>query len=125
MSGTATPALANETKEKRSLLPTALGVAVVVAVVLTVVSVLVYHLQGYDRFDLSRPGFESERQSVANGESDKTYDTASPITNQSLDEFLREFDNRTTQLKSYGDFRDPALSDEELLLKNEPVTQPQ
>lgn len=111
--------------EKRSLLPTALAIAVVLAAVLTVVSVLIYHLQGFDRFDLSRPGFESERQSVANDDTEKTYDTASPITNESLSDFLKEFDARDAEIKAYGDFRDPALSDEELLLKNERVTQPQ
>ena len=99
----------------------ALGCAVVVAVCLTVISILIYYGAGFYKFDLSRPGYEKERSQVTN-DSDSTpknYDTTSPITSKALDDFLRDYDTGTTKAAAYGDFRDQSLSDTDLRLTGE------
>jgi flagellar basal body-associated protein FliL len=97
-----------------SRLPLALGIAIVVALVLTVVSVAIYSRNGSSKLDLSRPGYERERQEVRQTEPQKTYDTTSPVTKGAIDEFLTEYDQRIKDLSQYGDFRDQPLSDSEL-----------
>lgn len=95
----------------------ALGFVVVIVLLLTCLSTFVYYKAGFYKFDLSRPGFEAERSTV-NDDGPKTYDTTSPISVESLQEFLQEFDQRTERLKSYSNFSDQSLSDEEILLKD-------
>ncbi len=96
----------------------ALGCAVVVAMCLTVVSILIYYGAGFYKFDLSRPGYEKERSQVTNDSNStpKNYDTTSPITSKALDDFLRDYDTGTSKATAYGDFRDQSLSDTELRL---------
>ena len=66
------------------------------------------------RYDLSRPGYEREREEISKPEPAKTYDTTSPVVRGTVDEFLIEYDDRVRELKTYGDFRDSSLSDEDL-----------
>lgn len=95
----------------------ALVIAISFALGLTVVSVMIYSLAGYNKLDLSRPGYERERKEVQHAsESQKVYDTTGPVTNGAVDDFLLEYDNRAKELGKYGDFRDQALSDEDLQL---------
>ena len=104
---------------ERSRLPFALAVAVGVALLLTVVSVSIYTLSGVSKLDLSRPGFEQEREEVRQTTSQKTYDTTSPVTRGSIDEFLIEYDQRAKEIKEYGSFRDQALDDASLQLNSD------
>lgn len=102
---------------ERSRLPVALGMSVGIALILTVISVAVYSLSGYSKLDLSRPGFEREREEVRQTtQAQKTYDTTSPVTRDAIDEFLHEYDDRAKELGEYGDFRDQALDDASLQL---------
>lgn len=100
-----------------SRLPLALGMSVVFALLLTVVSVDIYASNGSSKLDLSRPGFEHERQEVRATDSQKTYDTTSAINRKAIDDFLQEYDSRTKDLSEYGDFRDQALNDTDLQLE--------
>lgn len=100
------------TGEKR--LNLALGIAITAALVLVSISMVMYQVTGYNKLDLSRPGFEKERQDLAKAAPQKTYDTNSPITLESLDEFLTELATRSNDLKIYSRFGDNSLGDEEL-----------
>lgn len=101
---------------EQSKLAVALGLSIGIALLLTVVSVTIYSLSGFSKLDLSRPGYEREREEVRKTETPKTYDTTSPVTRSALDEFLRQYDQRAQDLKEYGDFRDQALDDASLEL---------
>lgn len=103
---------------ERSRLPFALGLVIGIALLLTAISVSIYSLGGFSKLDLSRPGFERERGEVRQTETQKTYDTTSPVTRGAIDEFLKEYDERAKSLKEYGDFRDQALDDVSLQLSN-------
>lgn len=98
-------------------LPLALSGAIVVSLVLTVISVVWYTLDGSSKLDLSRPGYEHERTEVLSNDTQKTYDTTSPITKSAINDFLNEYDNRSKELGGYGNFSDNALSDSNIQLK--------
>jgi hypothetical protein len=97
-------------------LPTALTLAVVISLVLVTVSVVLYSTSGYSKLDLSRPGFEHERAEVKETEQQKTYDTTSPITKKTIDDFLQEYDHRASETKANGNFQDQPLGDDDLQL---------
>lgn len=99
-------------------LTAALILAIAAALCLTVVSVSMYYVAGFYRYDLSRPGYEKERTELAKPEPVKDYDTTSPITKTTVSEFLQEFDARQKDFKAYGDYHDQSLSDDELQLTN-------
>jgi hypothetical protein len=98
----------------RHKLPAALVLAILAALVLTGLSLSMYYVNGFYRYDLSRPAYEKERGELARPDSQKVYDTTSPVTKAAIDEFLKEYDGRTKNLQAYGDFRDGSLSDEDL-----------
>lgn len=97
-------------------LTVALTIFVIAALVLTGVSLGMYYMGGFYRFDLSRPDYAKERTEIAKSEAQKDYDTTSPVTKNALATFLTEFDSRQKDLRAYGDFRDQSLSDEDLQL---------
>ncbi|MGH7196830.1 MAG: hypothetical protein ACREGJ_03665 [Candidatus Saccharimonadales bacterium] len=109
---------------KQHKLPFALGLVVFVAVGMTIISTTIYYVAGFAIFDLSRPGYERERDAVTRPEAQKKYDTTSPVTKETIDGFLREFDGRIHDLNSYGNFKDASLGDEGLQLTDTPPTQP-
>jgi len=96
----------------------ALVLAVGLTIATTVASIIIYYAGGFYKFDLSRPGFEKERALVTNdnNESQKNYDTTSPVTPEALNVFIKDFDTSTQKVSVYGDFRDQSLSDAELQL---------
>lgn len=98
-------------------LPLALTGAILVSLVLTVISVSWYTLDGSSKLDLSRPGYERERTEVLTNDTQKTYDTTSPVTKGVINDFLKEYDSRTKELSGYGNFSDGALDDNGIQLK--------
>jgi hypothetical protein len=101
---------------RRHKLTAALVLAISATLVLTVISVSMYYVGGFYRYDLSRPGYEKERTEIARPEPQKDYDTTGPVTKTTIDTFLQEFDDRQKDLKAYGDYQDASLTDEDLQL---------
>lgn len=101
-------------EQKRSRLPLALGIAIGLAIITTIVSVAIYHFAGFYKLDLSRPGFETERADIESN-IEQSFDSTTPLTKEALDNILEDYDTRIDNLKSYGDFRDSPLSDDRLL----------
>lgn len=111
------PDTENAAQKNRSLV-VALAIAIGVAITMTCLSVGVYYAAGFYKLDLSRPGYEAEREDITSESTQKTYDTASPVTSQAIDDFLTDYDRNINALNTYGDFRDTAaLSDESLSLQ--------
>ena len=98
-------------------LPVALSGVIVLSLVLTGVSVTWYTLDGSSKLDLSRPGYERERSEVRTTETQKSYDSTSPITKSAIDNFLKEYDERAKELNGYGGFGEGALDDNDIQLK--------
>lgn len=101
----------------RPNLPVALGGAICIALLLTVISTFLYVTTGTITTDLSRPGYERIRQEVRSSNQEKAiYDTTSPVTAKALDNFLVELTRQTQELNSYNNFTSNALDDTELQL---------
>lgn len=97
-------------------LPLALTAAILLSIVLTCISVAWYSLDGSSKLDLSRPGYEQVRTQVLSNDTQKTYDTTSPVTKSAIDSFITEYDNRSKELQSYGSFSDGTLDDNNIQL---------
>lgn len=103
-------------------LPLALGLAIGVSLLLVTMSVIIYSAGGFSKFDLSRPGFESERKQVTSqDDSQKMYDRTSPITSSAIDAFIKEYDASVKEVNGFGDFKDQALDDNDIQLTNRPA----
>lgn len=94
----------------------ALIFAIVAALGLTTLSVTIYSIGGYYRYDLSRPGYEKERQEIAKTPTDVTLDTASPIDKEAITSLVKTFDQHIKNLDSYNFFGDDSLNDSSLQL---------
>ncbi len=97
-------------------LPIALGLALSVAIAMTVTGVAIYYIAGFYKLDLSRPGYENERAQVTNDTNDirGNYDTTSPVTPSAIENFLRDYDAGAQKAAAAGDFRDQSLDDQNL-----------
>lgn len=99
----------------------ALLVAISCTLLLTVISLTIYKVGGFYRYDLSRPGYEKERKEISTTPTDVSYDTTSPLSQQGVDEFLKRLDEHRKHFESYNAFGNGGLSDEDLRLTgNEP-----
>lgn len=105
-------------EQQRSQFGWALAVAVLVTLIVTTVSVVLYQTGSYAELDLSRPGYERERTEVRTSEPFRRYDTTSPVDAQAIDDFLQEYDTTRAELGEFGDFREPALRDQDLQLQD-------
>lgn len=110
---------------KKRRLTVALGLAIAGALVLTGVSLTIYKVGGFYRYDLSRPGFEKERVEISTTPTDVVYDTTSPLTKKAVDGFLNELDGHRRNLEAYNAFNNTSLSDEDLQLTSNQTTAPQ
>lgn len=110
---------------RRRRLVFALCLAVCATLLLTVVSVTIYNVGGFYRYDLSRPGFEKERQEISKTPTDVTYDTTSPITKKALDSFLQDLDTHNKNVNEYNAFGSTGLSDEDLQITTGQAPAPQ
>jgi hypothetical protein len=108
---------------RRRRLVFALSLAICAAICLTVVSVSIYNIGGFYRYDLSRPGFEKVRQQISTTPTDVTYDTTSPLSKEAVDTFFKEFDTHRKNLSDYDTFGNSSLGDDELQLNNQTNTQ--
>lgn len=104
-----------EPRKMVSRLPLALCLAIIITLVLTCVSVTAYYVAGFYKFDLSRPGYESQRDDVTTNATSATYDTTSPINHEALSQFLAEHDKNVQDLSLYGNFGDHAALDDHAL----------
>ena len=101
-------------------LPAALLIAIGATVALTIVSLTIYKVGGFYRYDLSRPGYEKERKEISTTPTDVTYDTTSPLSKQAVDTFLQQLDTHRKNFDAYNAFGNGGLSDEDLrILSND------
>ena len=95
-------------------------VSILVAVSTTGVSLAIYHNSGDIYLDRSRPGFlpdKKEIEETGGNEPDEEYEfeKSGKITNEVIDEYLRELDEKVRAIDSYEKpFSDSVLSDENL-----------
>lgn len=91
--------------------------SIVVALVLTVVSMWVYHINDVSRLDISRPAYEGARKSVDRTDSPSNdFESSGHLDKESLDAFQKEFDSKRKLLDGNSRFDPQVLSDDQLKL---------
>ena len=100
-------------------LPMAILLTVVVAIIMTAVSLSLYVSSGTLQLDLSRPGYESARKELTKPEDKTDYATNGPVNKQALDEYQKLFEAQRAELNRIGKFKDQGLSDDTLMLSGE------
>lgn len=96
-----------------------ISLCVVVAVVMTGISLTLYRASGAIKLDMSRPGYEKVRKAVEDSDDDKPFASSGTLDKEAL----RDFDDRIKKLQDdldkLGDYDSADISDEDLLLHDE------
>lgn len=86
-----------------------LGIAsIVISVITTVASLLIYHNSGDIYIDRSRPGFLPDKSENENKPDNYTFSDSGNITSKDLEEYLKHLDKT---IKSANNIEDPFSSD--------------
>ncbi len=101
----------------------AIILVVIVAIIMTAVSLSLYVSSGTLQLDLSRPGYESARKELIKPEDKTDYATNGSVNKQALDAYQKLFDAQRTELNRIGKFKDLGLSDDTLMLSGEATQQ--
>ncbi|HEX4662249.1 MAG TPA: hypothetical protein VH144_01410 [Candidatus Saccharimonadales bacterium] len=89
----------------------ALCLAVLLAIVMTITSVVMYATSGVSSIDLSRPGYEQARKGLKTVDASKTFSPTGPLDGTVIDQFNQIYTSQTTQTRSFGGFNDTAIDD--------------
>lgn len=106
----------------RHLLLSGLGLLVMIALIMTSISMTLYVLSGASGLDLSRPGFSTTRTTLSSGTDDTTFDSAGALDQSDVDQFKTMYQKQRKKLREIGSFNDSTLSDESLGLNVPPET---
>lgn len=95
-----------------------IALCIVIAAVMTVISLELYRRSGAMKLDMSRPGYEKVRTEVEKSSDDQPYDSSGALT----EEAVRDFENRVKkyqgELDNLGKYDNSIISDESLNLVN-------
>lgn len=101
----------------------AIVLTVVIACIMTAISLSLYVSSGTLQLDLSRPGYESARKELIKPEDKKDFAINGAIDKQALEEYQKQFDTQRAELNRIGKFKDHGLSDDSLTLSSEATQQ--
>lgn len=105
---------------RKNRLPVMVVGALIIAAIMTSLSLSLYVSSGASKLDLSRPGFESTRQEVTVDEREnETFDPTGPLDDYAINDFRRLYDKQRQEIDDLGDFNGDLLSDETLNLFDE------
>lgn len=105
----------------RHQLTGAIILTIVIALIMTSISLSLYVSSGTLQLDLSRPGYESARKEIINPDNNNEFSASGSINQQSLEEYQKQFDSQRSELNSIGNFKDQGLSDESLTISPVPL----
>lgn len=88
--------------------------SVIVALVLSGISVFVYVATGAINIDLSRPGYEKNREDTAYDEDEVPFSNSGPINKEVVDDFNQRLEKMQSELGGMNNFSSDAMSDEAL-----------
>lgn len=88
--------------------------SVIIAVTLSGISVFVYVWTGAINIDLSRPGYEKNREETAYDEDEIPFSSSGPINSEAIDDFNQRLDKIQNELGGMNNFSADAMSDEAL-----------
>jgi len=93
---------------------------VIIAIVLTCVSMVMYTASGAAQLDLSRPGYQSVSDKVDRETKIDEYDAFGPVTTGTIKEFRELYDEQAAKAKAVDAFNGDPLNPE--ILEASPTT---
>lgn len=89
-------------------------ITVVIAIVMTSVSIVIYNSSGAAQLDLSRPGYRSVSDKVDDTNTIDTYSPTGPVNKTSIEEFMKLYDAQASKAKAVDAFNGDPLNPEVL-----------
>jgi len=87
---------------------------VLIALVMTVVSVVIYNTSGAAQLDLSRPGYISVSDKVEKTDRIDTYSSSGAVNKDTIEEFIKLYDEQAAKAKAVDAFNGDPLNPEVL-----------
>lgn len=88
--------------------------ALLIAMLLTAISMALYVSSGASRLDLSRPGYEGAREAVQSGVTDEGFSSTGPLDTEVSKDFQERFNAQRERLGKLGNYGTNALDDDQL-----------
>jgi len=99
--------------------------AIIVALIMTAVSVFLYIITGASKLDLSRPGYEGAREKVKQAEPTETsFGPSGALDAKAMKQFMDEYKEQSQRLGGYDTFSPKILEDSQLGLDAPTQTAP-
>lgn len=89
-------------------------ITVVIALCLTVVSVVIYNVSGAAQLDLSRPGYRSVSDQVDKESKIDEYSASGSVNKATIEEFMKLYDTQAAKAKAVDAFNGDPLNPEVL-----------
>lgn len=89
--------------------------AIIIALIMTVVSMAIYNWSGAAQLDLSRPGYESVSDQVDKETSITEYSASGPLTEETIQEFIELYTKQAEKATAVDAFNGDPLNPEVLL----------
>lgn len=87
---------------------------IIIACIMTVISLQLYDKSGAIKLDLSRPGYEKVRQEVEKESDDQPYEATGTLDEQSIKDFESRLNKYDKELKALSNYSESTISDENL-----------
>ncbi len=87
---------------------------VAIALIMTVISVVIYNTSGAAQLDLSRPGYLSVSDKVEKTDEIDTYSASGPVNKETIEEFIKLYDAQAKKAKAVDAFNGDPLNPEVL-----------
>jgi hypothetical protein len=94
--------------------------ALLIAMVLTSISMALYISSGASRLDLSRPGYESARNEVVRSTDSDSFNATGPMNTSVANDFQNRFTKHRDTLNKLDTYGTTALDDNELQIAPSP-----
>lgn len=87
---------------------------IIIALILVVISMVIYNVSGSAQLDLSRPGYQDVSDKVDETDSIDEYNATGPINKTTVNEFTKLYDEQSTKAKAIDAFNGDPLNPEVL-----------
>jgi len=94
------------------------SLTIIVAVILVVISMVIYNISGAAQLDLSRPGYQSVSSQVDRTDEIKDYSALGAVNKSTVDEFTKLYDAQAVKAKAIDAFNGDPLNPEVLEFGN-------
>lgn len=91
---------------------------ILIATVMTLISLELYRRSGAMKLDMSRPGYEKVRTEVEKSSDDQPYDSSGALTEEAVQDFEDRVKKYRGELEGLGQYDNSIISDENLDLVN-------